>query len=800
MLVGHVGQSSRRHFRPVRLRALAALTAALVAVGLVAATSPSVPARADTTSGGAFVAATGRVYDTRTAGNSALPPNTWRSVPVLGHSGIPSSGVEAVALSVTVVSPSATGTLNLYPSDATVTGTPAVCLTWEAGNTQSNTAMTAVGADGAVKIRSSSSASTNVLLDVQGYFTSGSGERPGGFVPVSGTRLADTRIGLGVPQAKLATGGTLTVDATRTGQVPAGEASSVYVQIAAVNPPGSGYFVPYAAGSARPSYPSVNFSSGQSTTIGVTVPVDSSGKFSLYLSGGGPTDVVVDLQGYYTSASGGALFNPLVARVYDSRQHTRLAAGETRTIPVSNVDGIPSVNSGLSAVAAELHVIAADGAPVVLKAWDSDYAEPGSTAVTAAESSLSLIAPGADNAIKVKNASGLAIDLYVDVEGWFSRTTLLDPHSNPYSPMVAVQLPQPQNSTSTDPGGLEYFYTDGAGLLHAGYQPSVEHFDVVNWSVISLDQNGAGPQIYGEPSVTVRSDRTVQATVLSADTGVLSKLQPVDPSPTWSASFVNFGGTFASAPVVGTLPDTAHSLVAFAVDTAGRLWARPQSGSAQYWQQAGETTGFVGAPTVVTTGTGLRLFAATSGGTVSTATYDNGVLSGWSDLGGAGVTDRPAAIMKPGFHAQVVIRQGDGSVVTKAQASDGSFPAAWTSVGSFTATGAPAVMLNTATGLVAIYARGASDHYIYESEETSAGSGTWNPWVVASTEKDPNNPDNRIPIASYTDPTITPYAGGSAGNAWLIPFRHDPSGAMKLIQITAAGPRLQSTTYTLPAQ
>lgn len=625
------------------------------------------------------------------------------------------------------------------------------------------------------------------MLDLQGYFASGAGARSGGFVPVSNTRLVDTRW---TGQTKVANAGTLTVDATHTGQVPAGEASSVFVEVTVINAPTDGRYIPYATGSTRPSFPSVNFGDGQNTTIGLTVPVNSLGQFSLYLVSGGPLDVVVDLQGYFSLASGGALFNPLAARVYDSRDHTQLAANETRAIQIAGLDGIPSVDNGTSAVAAELHVVAADGAAISLRAWDPDYAQPGTTAVSSAESSLLMISPGADNTIKVKNVSSMAIDVAIDVEGWFARSALLDPTA--WAPMVAAQLPSPVNST--EPGGLEYFYSDRQGLLHAGYQSSVTDFDNVVWSVISGNQ-----EIVGQPSVTVRSDRKLQASVLSADTGVRTKLQTIDPSPVWSTTFVNLGGTFTSPPTVGVAPD--NSLVAFAVDAAGTMWARPQSGSAQYWQQIGDTTGFVGTPTVVTTATGLRLFATTGSGTVSTATYDNGVLPGWSDLGGAGVSDRPAAIMKPGFHAQVVIRQGDGSIVTKAQANDGSFPATWTPVGSFTATGAPAALLNTATGTLEVFARGAADHYIYNSGETSAGSGSWRDWAVVSLNKD--DPSNLTPIASFTDPTITPYTGGSVGDAWLVPFRAEPSGALRLIRIvgaTSPGAAPQSSTYTLPAQ
>lgn len=114
MQVRHDRLSSTRssRFQVAARRTLGALAAVVFAVGLVAAGSPSAPARADSASDGpdgAFVAASGRVYDTRPAGNSALPPNVWRTIPLVGQSGLPASGVSAVVVSATVVTPTAKG-------------------------------------------------------------------------------------------------------------------------------------------------------------------------------------------------------------------------------------------------------------------------------------------------------------------------------------------------------------------------------------------------------------------------------------------------------------------------------------------------------------------------------------------------------------------------------------------------------------------------------------------------------------------------------------------------------------------
>ena len=86
-------------------------------------------------------------------------------VPVLGRAGVPSSGVKAVTLTVTAVSPTAGGYLTAYPSG--VPETPYATVKYPVGATVVNTIVVPVGLDGAVRLKTSASA--YLKADITGY-------------------------------------------------------------------------------------------------------------------------------------------------------------------------------------------------------------------------------------------------------------------------------------------------------------------------------------------------------------------------------------------------------------------------------------------------------------------------------------------------------------------------------------------------------------------------------------------------------------------------------------------------------
>lgn len=110
-----------------------------------------------------------RRVDTREAGSRpALAGGSTRQFQVAGSCGVPTSA-KAVAANLTVVAPSATGDLKVYPSDLNYAPS-ASSLSFSAGITRANNGILGLGANGAVVVYNTSSGATHFLLDVVGYF------------------------------------------------------------------------------------------------------------------------------------------------------------------------------------------------------------------------------------------------------------------------------------------------------------------------------------------------------------------------------------------------------------------------------------------------------------------------------------------------------------------------------------------------------------------------------------------------------------------------------------------------------
>jgi serine protease len=126
----------------------------------------------------------------------------------------------------------------------------------------------------------------------------------GSYVTVTPFRITDTRPNSGQPNAgkSLAANSTLNVQVTRVGTapVPAG-AAAVVLNVTAVDPAASGFLTVFPAGITMPTVSNLNFASGETVANLVTVPLSSSGMVSIY-NHAGSTNVVVDVEGFYTSA------------------------------------------------------------------------------------------------------------------------------------------------------------------------------------------------------------------------------------------------------------------------------------------------------------------------------------------------------------------------------------------------------------------------------------------------------------------------------------------------------------------
>ncbi|MGZ4637522.1 MAG: N-acetylmuramoyl-L-alanine amidase, partial [Actinomycetes bacterium] len=108
-----------------------------------------------------------RIYDTRTNGRLPLGPGQRVDLAVAGLGGVPTTGVGAVALTVTASRPSTNTYLSVWPAGGRRPTSSALNVT--AGTTRSASVVSALGGNGLVSL-SNTSGTTELAVDVVGYF------------------------------------------------------------------------------------------------------------------------------------------------------------------------------------------------------------------------------------------------------------------------------------------------------------------------------------------------------------------------------------------------------------------------------------------------------------------------------------------------------------------------------------------------------------------------------------------------------------------------------------------------------
>jgi len=260
-----------------------------------------------------------RLLDTRTegatvdgafSGGGLRPAGTVTQLTVAGRGGV-AADASAAVLNVTVTDASAAGYVTVFPcgSDRPL----ASSVNFVTGSTVANGVVGRIGAAGQVCLYVSNA--THLVVDVTGYFPTGSG-----FTSLVPARLLDSRpegatvdgsfVNLGVRA-----GGSVTeLKVTGRGGVAA-NATSTVLNVTATDPAGEGYVTVYPCGSPRPLASSLNFMPGATVPNGVITRIGSGGKVCLFVSNA--THLVVDATGYFPPSSGFASLVP--ARLLDSR-------------------------------------------------------------------------------------------------------------------------------------------------------------------------------------------------------------------------------------------------------------------------------------------------------------------------------------------------------------------------------------------------------------------------------------------------------------------------------------------------
>ena len=317
----------------------------------------SVPFTAEISTAGGLTAlsAPARLLDTRTSGTKVGKTDgtgTPFELTVAGVSGVPATGVAAVAMNVTVVDSEATdvgGYVTVYPCGTRPNSSN---LNFVNGQTVPNAVVAPLSNTGKVCFYVYGKA--HLLADVSGYFTAG-------FSSLSApTRLLDTRTS-GNKVGKTDGSGIayeLTV-AGASGLPAAGSLSTVAMNVTVVDGKATdvgGYVTVYPCGT-RPNSSNLNFINGQTVPNAVIASVSNTGKVCFYVYG--EAHILADVSGYFDSSLT-ALSAP--ARLLDTRTSGNKVgktdgSGIAYELTVAGASGLPG--SGISNIA--LNVTVVDG-------------------------------------------------------------------------------------------------------------------------------------------------------------------------------------------------------------------------------------------------------------------------------------------------------------------------------------------------------------------------------------------------------------------------------------------------------
>ncbi|MDQ3693016.1 MAG: right-handed parallel beta-helix repeat-containing protein [Chloroflexota bacterium] len=239
-----------------------------------------------------------RILDTRSglgAGPGKVGAGGTLSLQVTGRGGVPATGVTAVALNVTVTEPTAGSFLTAWPAGDS--RPLASNLNYEAGTTKPNMVVVKVGAGGKVNLFNNVG-SAHVIADVAGWYGPYLPAPGATFTPLPPSRLLDTRAGNGAPAQRVPAGGTVNLQVTGRGGVPATGVSAVVLNVTVTQPDAVSFLAVYPSGKARPLVSNLNYRAGDTVANVVVVKVGPDGRVVLY-NNAGSTDVIADVAGWY---------------------------------------------------------------------------------------------------------------------------------------------------------------------------------------------------------------------------------------------------------------------------------------------------------------------------------------------------------------------------------------------------------------------------------------------------------------------------------------------------------------------
>jgi DNA-binding beta-propeller fold protein YncE len=364
-----------------------------------------------------------RAVDTRpgSGGGGPIQGGTFQSFPIssAGTCGaLPSAA--AYSMNVSVVPNGPLSYLTVWPA-----GQPrplASTLNSLDGRIKANAAVIPAGASGEISVYATNT--TNVIVDVNGYFAPVSGSTLA-FYPLTPCRVADTRMsnfpqGLGAPFLPGGQERQFPILNATSCNIPSSAAA--YSLNFSVVPHGSLFYMTvWPTGENRPTVSTLNDIPGQIIANAAIVVAGTNGNVSVYPTN--DTDLIIDINGYFATAGAGgmSLYGVQPCRVIDTRHVGNGQPFSGTLSPPVDVTGSPC---GIPS-AAQAYVFNASVVPVgslgYLTLWPDGANRPVVSTLNALDGSISsnmAIVPTNNGKVDAF-ASGIT-QLILDISSYFA--------------------------------------------------------------------------------------------------------------------------------------------------------------------------------------------------------------------------------------------------------------------------------------------------------------------------------------------------------------------------------------------
>jgi hypothetical protein len=342
-------------------------------------------------------------------------------VPVTGAASVPSEGVAAVALEVTMRRPNWDSYLTAGPAGGDIPKVRRVSAAQNA--TSSSLLVLPVGANDKVSFFTNFGA-TDLSVSVVGYYVDPNAPlRVRRAIAADGGDTFDSVTPKTV-YANVALGGSGRFKAAIAGKAGTDPASSAAVVSVTVDKgAGSGRLFVYPAGAERPRLPFLSYGA-DATTVQTVVPLGRDGAITVENAGSGRRTVDVDVVGAYEPAAlpGGREYaaRKVPKTVVDTSSDLGLSflgAGTTKDFSVAD-----AVTKDTSSVLLQVTARKPNGG-TALTFWRPGTAYPGTTDMTVGPGEIvtsTVVAPvSGKGKVRVRNSSGAGLDVRISVLGGF---------------------------------------------------------------------------------------------------------------------------------------------------------------------------------------------------------------------------------------------------------------------------------------------------------------------------------------------------------------------------------------------